>query len=219
MKKLSWILILTFFTLIAFAQSDRYLTTMEQTIGLIDTAGTTATFQKAANTFERIAAAEAKQWLPVYYVAYCRARQALGSMNGDSEKMFALVEEAQAALDKAIAISGENSEILALQAYIYHLQVWGNPQANGPVFVPKANEVLQKAIALDGDNPRPYHLLGQNLFFTPAFWGGGAEAAKPHLEEAQQRFDNFKGESSIHPKWGAGWNKELLARANKSDKE
>jgi tetratricopeptide (TPR) repeat protein len=213
MKKLSFILILTFFSLIAFAQNERYTQGMTKAIAMIDTASAVTTFQQAANILERIAAAEKDEWLPNYYQAYCQVRMALPYMGQDQEKMIAHIEKAQVALDAAMASTTENSELLSLQGYIYHLHVWSNPQVNGPKYVPQANEVLQKAISLDDSNPRPYHLLGQNLFFTPEFWGGGAEAALPFLQEADERYASFKPASSISPNWGKDWNTDLLSRA------
>ena len=214
MKKSIIILsLLVIATLSSFAQNEKYISIMESTIPKLDI-DKIESIQDAANTFERIASMETTEWLPNYYASYAYMRIAIYYMSqSDTEKMVASIEKAQVLLDKAKAIESEHSEIYTLQGYIYQGHIWEGPMVNGALYSGKCYEQLEKAIALDPDNPRPYYLKGQNLFFTPSFFGGGPENAKPSLESANEKFATFKPASSIHPNWGAPKNKQLLDKA------
>jgi hypothetical protein len=54
----------------AFADGTKFTAAMEKGLGQLKTAETPDQFQLAANYFERIAAAETTEWLPLYYAAY-----------------------------------------------------------------------------------------------------------------------------------------------------
>lgn len=205
------ILISTF----TFAQSDKYTAGMQKAITKMDNARDITAVQDAANLFERIMNAESEQWLPAYYTALCQVNMASQTMQGgDLDKVEAFVDKAQAALDKAIALAPNESEIHALQGFIYTSRIWSDPQTGGPKFTPLAHEAFGKAIALNPQNPRPYHLRGQLIFYTPEFWGGGPANALKDLAKADELFANFEATSSIHPNWGNQSNKYHLAKAD-----
>jgi len=211
MKKLSIIFILLTIANITFAQSAKYTSMMEKTITELNNTRDVESLQKVANTFERIAGAETKEWLPNYYVSYTYMNLAMAHMQkGATEKMVASVEKAQVFLDKAKAINAEDSEIYTLQGYIYQGRIWEDPMTNGAKYSPMCYAELGKAIAINPENPRPYFIKGQNLFYTPEFFGGGADNAKPSLLTAKEKFASFKPESSIYPTWGSQGNDYLL---------
>jgi hypothetical protein len=91
---------------------------------------------------------------------------------------------------------------VALEGYMYQAMILINVMTNGAIYAPKSAATLQKAMALDPTNPRPHYLMGQNIYFTPPQWGGGAEKAKPHLEKAKALFATFTPASDRHPNWG-----------------
>ncbi len=203
-----------------FAQSNAYEQAMEQAVAELQAAEQTRDFRSPANTFERIAqAAPEGEWLPAYYQAYAQLMLAVKAMEQQNpEQLQAHLDKAQIAIEQAKAIAPEEAEVHALQGYIYTGNIWSNPQANGPKFSPKATGSYQKAMQLNPDNPRPHHLMGMHLFFTPSFWGGGPESALPHLKKAEERFTSFEPASSLHPSWGQYFNTELLANAEADEK-
>jgi hypothetical protein len=71
---------------------------------------------------------------------------------------------------------------------------------------------LEKAIELNENNPRPYYLLGSNLFYTPEAYGGGLAAACPMLKTAKEKFENFAPADSISPDWGEDFNLQLAEK-------
>jgi len=93
-------------------------------------------------------------------------------------------------MDKFLEVAEKvdnNSEVLALRANYYQAKLQGSPMM-APYYGPKAGNILEVALNEDPTNPRAYLLMGQNLFYTPAMFGGGADKAKPFLEKAAALF-------------------------------
>lgn len=217
MKNAILFTILIFFNGILFAQNAKYTQAMEKAIAQLDTTQSTEGLQKLANTFERIAQNEKKKWLPAYYQAYCNMMIAMNKMQAqDITTCIAHVDKAQAALDIAVNIAPKESEIITLQGYIYQGRIWENPMVKGAEYSPKIQQALQTAIELNPENPRPYYIMGQQLLYTPEFYGGGAKAALPWLEKAATKYENYKIISTLHPSWGKGANNYMLENARKA---
>ncbi|MBX2926933.1 MAG: hypothetical protein KF852_03765 [Saprospiraceae bacterium] len=214
MKKCISFAVLLFSTATAFAQSEKYLIAMEKAVAELDTARSPETFQKAANTFERIAAGEKTEWLPAYYQAYAHMMLATAKMQAqDMAACTAHLDKAQTALNAALAIAPKESEIMALQGYIYQGRIWENPMVKGAEYTPRVQQALQTAMAMNPQNPRPYYLTGQQLLHTPEFYGGGAKAALPLLEKAAAAYEAWQMPNALHPRWGKQANEYMLGRA------
>lgn len=214
MKKCIFLAMLLVASVAAFAQSDRYRQAMEKAVTELDTARSAETFQMAAHTFERIAAGESREWLPAYYQAYAHMMLATAKMQAqDMTACTAHLDKAQVALDAARAIAPKESEIMALQGYIYQGRIWENARVKGPEYTPKVQQALQTAIALNPHNPRPYYLLGQQLLHTPEFYGGGPKAALPLLEKAAAAYEAWQMPDNLHPRWGKQANAYMLEKA------
>ncbi len=199
-----------------FAQNDKYTAAMEKAVAQTDTARNLEGFKAAGNMFERIANAEQEQWLPFYYHAFCQVRQAIIVMNdGDGKATVPYLDKAQESIDIAQKLSPNNSEIVTMQGYIYQGRIWENPMTKGAKYGPKSGGVLDKAIELNPENPRAYYVKGQGIFYTPAFFGGGADNARPLLEKAKELYDKEERENALSPAWGSYYNNYLLEEANK----
>lgn len=217
MKKVSVIIILILINGILFAQSEKYVQAMTKALSQLDTTKSTEGLQKLSNTFERIALNEKSEWLPSYYQAYCNMIIATAKMQAqDMNACAAHLDKAQTALDVALNIAPKESEIITLQGYIYQGRIWENPMVKGAEYSPKVAQTLQTAIAINADNPRPYYLMGQQLLYTPEFYGGGAKAALPWLEKAAAKFENYQVPSTLHPTWGKAVNHYMLENAQKA---
>ena len=116
-------------------------------------------------------------------------------------------------LNRAKELAPKESEVHALQGYIYTARIWENPMINGVSYSPMCHQSCDKAISLKPDNPRPYFLKGQTTFYTPEYWGGGPKAALPMLEKANELYKNQEKASPFHPDWGAYYCTKLLAEA------
>lgn len=193
------------------AQTEKYMTAMKNGIARLKTVRTHDDFINSANYFERMASAEPSQWHPSYYASYCRL---LAALTGKKENMDTLLDLALEQIQSADQLSADNSEIYALRGYIQFMKMSVDPRAR-MAYMQSAAAMLDKAITLNPENPRPYYIKGQNLFYTPAVFGGGKQVAKALLEKAATKFANFKATAELDPEWGNQRNSELLELCNK----
>jgi hypothetical protein len=160
-----------------------------------------------ANTFERIAQVERKDWLPVYYSAY--SNLTAGLLLKDNSLKDQYWDKASQQVERADSLSANNSEIYTLKGYIQFMKMTVDPQNRMSFFAASAAS-LEKAKALNPENPRPYLVQGQDTFYTPSAFGGGKGPAKPFLEMAVERFGRFKKEGELSPDWGKKQAEKLL---------
>ena len=218
MKKFFFVC-LTFMTVTtAFSQSEKYISAMEAKVTMLDSVTTPDVLKEMANTFERIANAEKTQWLPFYYAAYCNVMAGTfslpqdGSFGDNSAITDPYADKAEALLNKAIEIAKGNTEIYCVQKMIHGLRMMGNAMARFMTEGPQAEAALAKAKEANAGNPRIYILEAQDKFYTPEQFGGSKAEAKILFEKAQNLFETYKPESSIHPNWGLPTTKYFLSQ-------
>ena len=196
------------FTLSATAQEDRYTPAMKNAIELIDQAAHPAEFTECANRFERIASAEKNRWMPYYYASYSLVVMSFDESDGGKKDQ--ILDRAQELLDKAMDLEPEESEIHVLQAFLYPSRIMVDPMGRGMTYIEKMFTTLETAKSLNPDNPRIYFLEGINKLNLPPSMGGGADIAKPILEEALYKFEVFANEDPLWPRWGEEPTREEL---------
>ena len=202
MKSLLSLTAFCFLTISMLAQpGEAYLAAMQQGLTQLGAVETIEDYTAVANHFARIAEAEPAEWLPAYYVGYAYTMQSF-MVKKDKEK-DAVLDIAQEWLDKASAINPEESEILVLQAMLYQGRIQVDMMRRGAEFSMLQASVLAEAEELNPDNPRIFLMRGQNTYYTPAFFGGGKEAAQADLETAASKFETYEAPSEIWPSWGA----------------
>jgi hypothetical protein len=218
MKKQLLLIVALCIAAASFSQSEKYMSTMQEKIAVLDTTHNTETLIDLANAFERIADAEKTQWLPYYYAALAHANAGMmmgmanGAMGGNADKTDPEADKAEILIAKAEALSKDNSEIWVVKKLIATLKMMGDPMSRYMTYGPMAAQALATAKKLNPDNPRVYLLEGQDKFYTPEQYGGSKEEAKELFEEAQKKFETFKPESAIHPAWGLNQVKWLLTQ-------
>ncbi|MBO9615327.1 MAG: hypothetical protein J7619_21690 [Dyadobacter sp.] len=218
MKKLFTIaLLFVFATGMAWAQNEKYTQAMGDGIKALNGIDRSQPDPKSlvdiANRFERIAAAEPKEWLPKYYAAY--ANVLLGFVAPTLNEKDQYLDKANALLKEAEGIAGKpNDELEVLKAYQSQIHLAADPMNRWQADGEKFQGFLQSAKSINAENPRIYYLEGSSLFFTPEEYGGGKKVAKPMLEKAQQKFSAFKPETSIHPDWGKMETEWMLSQTN-----
>jgi hypothetical protein len=200
------------------SQSEKYQRIMEEKLALMNRDNTAESWHELSNTFERIAEAEKTQWLPFYYASTCRVMKGYAISSGRSGGFAAQTDpeadKAEQLLDKAQALTTENSEILCIRKMIATLRMTADPMVRFLKYGTIAADALKKARQLDPDNPRTYLLEGQDKLFTPEQFGGSKIMAKELFRTALEKFENHKAPSSIHPHWGASQARYLLEQAN-----
>ncbi len=197
------------FTAIGFAQSEKYQKAMGERIALVEVTRDPAALKDLSAAFERIADAEKTQWLPYYYAALSQANAGMAGMDGSlsggkASVVDPVADKAEQLLDKAEALSKDNSEIYIVRKMIASLRMMADPQSRFMTYGPKAAEALAMAKKLNPENPRVYLLEGQDKFFTPEQYGGSKEEAKKLFEAAMQKFAAFKPATPLDPSWGQG---------------
>lgn len=209
MKKITLFSLLSFFSLITFAQSEKYTNAMKKNIILLDSAfAKPDNFLSLANTFERIGTSEKTEWLPFYYAAYCRVNYAF--MQKDPAGNDPIAEKATVLINTADSLQPNNSEISCVKSMIASVQMLVNPQQRFMQYGAASQKELQKAMQQDPTNPRPYMLKGQSLKYTPEQFGGGCKNAMPQLEIAMEKFTSFKAVSEIYPSWGKSYTGDII---------
>lgn len=208
MKKGFVVLAASLMAITGSAQSDKYVNAMEPRVAMVDSNNSTDSWKELSNAFERIGNAEKTQWLPFYYAAFCQVMAGYGSMPmdgsmGDNSAIAdPFADKAEQLIGNAESLSPENSEIYCVKKMIYSLRMMGNPMSRYMTEGAKATEALEKAKALNEQNPRVYILQGQDKFYTPEQFGGSKEEAKKLFEKANEIFMTIRPGSSIEPQWG-----------------
>jgi hypothetical protein len=208
MKKIILSLALSTFMFASFAQSEKFKSAMKERIAALDTTQDLAALKDLSAAFERIADAEKTQWLPYYYAALSliNAGNLLYVANPSDveqlKKLDPLAEKAEQLIDKAEALSKNNSEIYTAKKMAASLRMMVDPMNRFMQYGAKAQEALETAKKLNPDNPRIYLLEGQDKFFTPEQYGGSKTEAKKLFEEALKKYNSFKPASDIDPNWG-----------------
>lgn len=193
-------ILFTLLFLFVQSQGNLYQQAIQNALNKLGQSTMADDFISAANTFERISTAEPGEWLPLYYAAYAYIVPTFAMEDASQKDQY--LDKAQQFLDKAFKIAPDESELFALQAFLYPGRITVDPMNRGMEYMPKMNAALDKAIKLNPENPRSYYLRAITLLNMPEQFGGGAEVARPLFEKAKEKFDKFEPASPIHPNWG-----------------
>lgn len=168
---------------------------------------------EASALFERIAAAEKTNWLPTYYVGLVNVTEAFNPAN--SEKATLLIEKAQKATDLAMEMSPNNAEILVLQNLVYTALIIQDPMGNGMKYSGIVMELYRKAMAIAPSNPRVVFSKADFEMGGAKWTGADVNALCKEIERSIELFNNFKPESTFHPKWGLERAQQSVANCKK----
>lgn len=183
--------------------NDQYEAAMEAAIKNLYQAQSTEALQAAGNAFERIANKETEKWHPPYYAAYAQIMLATRMEEASQQDLH--LDRAQTHLEAAQNLSPDNSELLALEGFIYMMRIPIDPATRGPQYSGMSMGALQKAIALDPDNPRAQLLLSDMQYGTAQFFGSDTSEACGTLQKAIELFKTAKPEYKLDPDWGKEW--------------
>lgn len=200
MKTLSTIIVFTLASIFLHAQGEPYNTAMKKALEQMDKASRPEQFMECSGRFERIATAEKDLWIPYYYASHCLVMKSLSEADGEQKDR--VLDRAQEMLDIALELEPGESELHVLQAFLYPGRIMVDPVKRGATYMELTFRSLETAKDLNPDNPRIYYLEGTYKMNIPPSMGGGAEAAKPILEEALLKFQTFHNTAAFWPSWG-----------------
>jgi tetratricopeptide (TPR) repeat protein len=200
MKTLITVLILTVSIGTATANDPKYVSAMQKNIGAVYQAKTIEELQQAINALERIGAAEKDKWEPFYYSAFAYIMMA--TKTPEPQKKDGFLDQAKTTLDKAATISPGNSEIAAMEGFIYTIKVSVDPASRGPQYSGMAMQAFGKALELNPDNPRALSLMSQMQLGTARFFNSPTDEACATARKALEKFGSFKSDNPLAPQWG-----------------
>lgn len=140
--------------------------------------------------FERILSKTDQVWLLNYYIAYCNYRLTAYAFSENNKKEANMyvndgIKRLNACLDSKL----DCADAYALLSSFYGNKIALNPWSgfwNGP----KSGKMIEKAFALEPNNPRIHIISGISAFYTPEKWGGGKEKSREAFSKAAELFKN-----------------------------
>ena len=212
MKKTIILALLALLTLPVMPQSRKYKKVMLSAVEKMNEATDPSSELKLAASFEEIALNFPEQWLPSYHAS--RILVFSSFEESDGSKSDTLLDRAKKSLDKAMKMVPEESEVRALEAFYYIGMISADPDTRGQLYYQDVLDAIQKSRQFNPENPRAYYIDGMMTSNMPEFLGGGPEAAKPILLEAQGKFKAFHNDDPFWPSWGEDLNQASLDSLN-----
>lgn len=202
-------LAITVFSSACFASDGQYIEAMKKNIQLVYEGKSVADLQSAVNGFKRIATVEKTKWEPHYYAAFGYIM--IATRDSVAERKDQALDLALESIKNAVAIVPNESEVVALQGFVYMIRISIDPASRGSRFTGLAMQYFQTALRLNGDNPRALALLAHMQFGTANFFGSPTDEACQTNNAALAKFDTFKSENPLAPQWGRGMSEKLKA--------
>jgi len=184
----------------AIADDQQYIEIMKKNIDLLYQAKSVEAYQESINAFERIGTTEKSKWEPFYYSSL--GYVLIATLEKDLAKKDQWLDLSSADLEKAKAINGKDSEVIAMEGFIHMLRVTVDPATRGAQYSGMASASFGKALALNPDNPRALMLLAQMQFGTARHFNGPITEACATVNKALEKFETFIAPGPIAPTWG-----------------
>lgn len=194
---------LLFMMLLVFHSPDAYEKAMKSALKQMDAVSSMDDMREVANTFGRITEVETEKWHAAYYASYTWT--VVAANEEDPAKRDQLLDQAQQYLDKTMSMEKDESEVAALQGFIYMIRIGVDPATRGQSYSMKSAQSLQLSKSINPENPRSLFMLAQLSYGTAQFFGSDTSEACGMNEKALQLFD--KGPASADP-FAPTWGKE-----------
>ena len=177
-----------------------YNKVMSANITALNAAKTLESFDPIVHKFIRIGEAEKDKWLPYYYVSLAYVWKGF-RLKEAAEKDKNLTESLKY-IDKAKSLAENNAEVIALEGFIYMMQISIDPGSRGQSITPKAFGNFNQALAIQPTNPRALLFKGQMQYGMSQFFGSGTEEACAMILKSVELFDKDEKADSNLPAWG-----------------
>ena len=177
---------------------------LEAAVARLDTVSSAGGLKEVRKEFERLYAAEAAGWLPVYYLAYTDISLLFFPARDAEKEQYR--NEAETCLDQLAKMKlpdAVRSEVAALKGYGYYAQVALDPAANGPKYAGIILSCFAEALRLNPANPRAILLNALFRKHMAAFLHQEYGAYAAEVQRADSLFD-AESRSALVPRWGKG---------------
>jgi hypothetical protein len=212
MKKSMITMTLVVISMFAFAGTQRFNKAMKENLTQLRSQSDQINYLELGDKFQSVAEKNENRVEPLYYAAYCYI---LGSWSiEDIAKKTTILDKAKSEIEKAQKLSPDNDELLVLEAFYFQAMIMLNPRMNGQIYSGKATSLLMEAQKRNPNNPRAAFLMAQNVYYTPAEYGGGKEKALPLFAKAAELFKKQDSADYLKPVWGAKTNNEMYLKCS-----
>ncbi|MBY0436145.1 MAG: hypothetical protein K2U26_18790 [Cyclobacteriaceae bacterium] len=190
------------------ANDGKYFEAMSKQMQAVYNGQTLDELQSAVNSLDRIGQAEKDKWEPLYYGAFGYVMMA--NRETEATKKDNYLDQALERVNKAAAISKDNSEITALEGFIHMIRVTVDPASRGQQYSGMSMQAYGKAIEQNPNNPRALALMAQMQFGMAQFFKSPVTEACGLARKALEQFSAYKSDNPLAPAWGQGMTEGLL---------
>lgn len=190
------------------ANDGKYFEAMSKQMQVVYNSQTLEELQSAVNSLDRIGQAEKDKWEPLYYGAFGYVMMA--NRETEATRKDAYLDQALERINKAAAISKDNSEITALEGFIHMIRVTVDPASRGQQYSGMSMQAYGKAIEQNPNNPRALALMAQMQFGMAQFFKSPVAEACGLARKALEQFSAYKSDNPLAPAWGQGMTEGLL---------
>lgn len=184
-----------------FANDDqKYYKVMGEAIGEMFGADSNEGIKAAINKFERVSMVEKDKWEPAYYAAFGYLKLYENAKTSAEKDQY--IDQAIQKVKEGLKLAENEDELHAMKGYVYMMKMVIDPMSRAPEYSPVIIGAYQKALAIDGKNPRAWYLLGQMQLGTASFMGGSTEEGCTSIKNAVENFEDEKPATPIAPSWG-----------------
>jgi len=211
MKKISLIIGMFVAVIALNAQNqEAYVKAMVGGLEKMGAAKSVEDLQAVAGQFERIAARMDKDWYSFYYAGLAYTRMSMMAEPISTKDQYS--KKALELVSKAKDISTNNSEVVALEGYVYMMQLAADPNSRGQMLSPKVMQTFNEAIKLNPENPRAIALMAQMQFGTAQFFGSDTGQACEMAKKSIGIFNQEDQGQTFEPTWGKDFAESLIGQ-------
>lgn len=165
---------------------------------------------EAIHLFERIAAVETNNWIPLYYAAQINILNSF--MTKDEKQIHLQLGKAQDLLDSANSLSSDNPEIMILQGLLHTAWIVYDGATYGPTLAMEVSAIYARAQAIAPNNPRAALMKADWEMGSARYFGKDTQPFCKDVEYAMTLLEAEEEtpQSNFYPSWGSERANEIL---------
>lgn len=198
------ILIITCLTIIscAYAGNPAYTKKMKETLEVMHAAQSAAEFTEVANSFTRISNIAKEEWLPLYYHANIYINMIYVDKEADNEQKEKYLAIARKSVEQLLATHSNEVEVQVLDAWYWISRIGLKPMVYGMLYIGKYSSAIERALAIEVNNPRAIFLDLSNKIGKAEFFGNDISEYCVDVKKLYYNWEDYQRKSELHPIWG-----------------
>ena len=189
---------------------EAYMKAMMNALQSMAAAPNAENLQTSASQFERIAANAGGEWHPHYYAGLNYLNLSFQVEGISTRDQY--TAKAKTFIEKAKELAPNNSEVVALEGFLYMAQLAVDPDTRGQSPLPgQAMQSFGEAL----NNPRAMVLLSQMQYGMAEFFNAPTENACALNAKSIPVFEAEEKGKSFDPTWSLSMAQEVASRCSK----